>query len=407
MVNRPPLPYPRRAVDEKQVAIFGSTGSIGTATLDVMASLAARDPTWRVTLLSTHSRVELLTEQVDRFRPRYAIVTAPAPFAVPMDLVRRMEAAGAKVIAGAEAAAGAAELAGAKDTGGTVVGAVVGAAGLAGVLAAVRAGKRVALANKESLVVAGGVVMPAAKASGAKILPVDSEHSAVFQAMAAGRRQDIRRVILTASGGPFRTVPAAQMESATVAEALNHPTWKMGGKITIDSATMFNKAFELIEARWLFDLTPEELEVVVHPQSVVHSMAEFVDGSVIAQLSPPDMRLPIQYALTYPDRTACPGPKMDWTKSHTLTFEPADRVKFRALDLATEVMRQGGTLGAVVNAANEVAVAAFLAGRGTFGDICRTVERVAGRHRVVADPDLGELLAADAWARDEAVRGAV
>jgi 1-deoxy-D-xylulose-5-phosphate reductoisomerase len=280
-----------------------------------------------------------------------------------------------------------------------VVAAVVGAAGLPAAIAAVEAKKTLALANKESLVCAGSLLIPLAKKRNVPILPVDSEHSAVFQAMQCGRGREVRRVILTASGGPFRTVPAEKMRKATVAEALDHPTWKMGGKITIDSATMFNKALELIEACWLFDLPPEKVEIVVHPESVVHSMVEFVDGSVIAQLSPPDMRTPIQYALTFPERVNGISRRLDLTQAFQLRFEPPDFDRFPALRLAYEVARKGGTAGVVLNAANEAAVAAFTSGKITFGEISRLVELTIARHDVQPATSLDDLLRADRWAR--------
>ncbi len=244
-----------------------------------------------------------------------------------------------------------------------VLSAIVGAVGLSGTWAALEAGKIVALANKETLVVAGPLVMELARERGATILPVDSEHSAIFQALKAGGRGEVRRVVLTSSGGPFRGKTARELARVTPEDALKHPTWRMGPKITIDSATLMNKALEVIEARWLFGLEPEQVDVVIHPESVVHSFVEFVDGSVIAQLSPPDMRLPIQYALTYPERTAGPSPRVDWTRPFALHFEPPDRETFPALELGFEVMRRGGTAGAALNAANEAAVARFLARR--------------------------------------------
>ena len=280
-----------------------------------------------------------------------------------------------------------------------VVAAVVGAAGLPAALAAVRAGKKLALANKEALVVAGSLLIPEARRRGVAIVPVDSEHSAIFQAMACGRSREVRRVILTASGGPFRNAPREAIHNATPADALNHPTWRMGGKITIDSATMFNKALELIEACWLFDLRPEQVQIVVHPESIIHSMVEFIDGSVIAQLSPPDMRTPIQYALTYPERANGCSRRMDWTKVQSLHFEPPDFEKFPALKLAYQVAEAGGTSGAVLNAANEAAVAAFMAGKIAFGEICRVVELTISQHRIQTSPTLDDLLEADRWAR--------
>jgi len=289
----------------------------------------------------------------------------------------------------------------ARDDVDVVLAAVVGAAGLPAVLAAVRAGKTLALANKESLVVAGSLLVPEARRRRVPILPVDSEHSAIFQAMQCGRLGEVRRVILTASGGPFRNTSADQIERATLEDALKHPTWRMGTKVTIDSATMFNKALELIEACWLFDLPPEKIEVVIHPESVVHSMVEFVDGSVIAQLSPPDMRTPIQYALTYPERRNGRAKVLNIGEKFTLHFEPPDPGRFPALRVAYDVARTGGTAGAVLNAANEAAVAAFAAGQIPFGQISRLVELTIDRHRerLERNPSLSDLLDADRWAR--------
>jgi 1-deoxy-D-xylulose-5-phosphate reductoisomerase len=281
----------------------------------------------------------------------------------------------------------------------TVVHAVVGAAGLSAAIATIEAGKPLALANKESLVCAGSILIPLARKKGVTILPVDSEHSAIFQAMLSGKRSEVRRVILTASGGPFRTASMEQIESATLADALNHPTWKMGGKITIDSATMFNKALELIEACWLFDLPPEQIEIVVHPESVVHSMVEFVDGSVIAQLSPPDMRTPIQYALTYPERLDGNSRRLDLTRSFALRFEPPDFERFPALRMAYDVARKGGTAGVVLNAANEAAVEAFTSHKIRFGEISRLVALTLKCHEVMASPSVDDLFRADSWAR--------
>ena len=278
---------------------------------------------------------------------------------------------------------------------------IVGAAGLLGTWTAVEAGKVVALANKETLVVAGPLVMDLARRRGATILPVDSEHSAIFQCLKAGTAKEVRRVILTSSGGPFRGKTAKEIENVTAEEALKHPTWRMGPKISIDSATLMNKALEVIEARWLFDLKPEQIEVVVHPESVVHSMVEFVDGSVIAQLSPPDMRLPVQLALTYPDRVPGPCPMLDLTKAQTLTFEPPDRETFPALELGFEVMRRGGTAGAALNAANEAAVARFLAGEIRFPDISRACRAALDHHTFDPAPSLDDLWKVDAWARRE------
>ena len=280
--------------------------------------------------------------------------------------------------------------------------AVVGAAGLPAVLAAVRAGKTLALANKESLVVAGSLVMAEARRRGVPVLPVDSEHSAVFQAMQCGSPRQVSRIILTASGGPFRSATREQIETATLADALNHPTWRMGTKVTIDSATMFNKGLEIIEACWLFDMPPEKVEVVIHPESIVHSMVEFVDGSVLAQLSPPDMRTPIQYALTYPERATGLAKRLDLKQAFTLRFEPPDFERFPALKLAYDVAKRGGTSGAVLNAANEVAVEAFASGKIAFGQIPRLVGFALELHLTdgfVGEPSLDDLLSADQWAR--------
>jgi 1-deoxy-D-xylulose-5-phosphate reductoisomerase len=282
-----------------------------------------------------------------------------------------------------------------------VLSAIVGAAGLEGTWAALEAGKTVALANKETLVVAGPLVMELARSRGACLLPVDSEHSAIFQALQAGAHKDVRRVILTSSGGPFRGKSRRELRDVTADEALKHPTWQMGPKITIDSATLMNKALEVIEARWLFGLEPDQIEVVIHPQSVVHSMVEFVDGSVVAQLSPPDMRLPIQYALTYPDRHPCPGPRLDLTRPSTLNFEPPDRETFPCLDLGFEVMRRGGTAGAALNAANEAAVTRFLGGEIGFLDIPRACRAALDSHTFDSHPSLDQLWKVDALARLE------
>ena len=308
----------------KRVAILGSTGSIGCNALDVIENLG---PSHRAVALSAHRQTEKPIEQVRRHGPAAVAVAEAKP---DPGLVDKLRSLGAEVYTGPE---GMEQLVARPDVD-LVLAAVVGAAGLPAVLAAIRAGKTLALANKESLVVAGSLVVPEARRRGVKILPVDSEHSAVFQAMHAGKLGEVRRVILTASGGPFRQTPRERMENATLEDALKHPTWRMGSKVTIDSATMFNKALEIIEACWLFDLPPEKVEVVIHPESVVHSMVEFVDGSMIAQLSPPDMRTPIQYALTYPDRAPGLGRRLDLTQPFALHFEPPNPERFPALRLA-------------------------------------------------------------------------
>ena len=282
-----------------------------------------------------------------------------------------------------------------------VLSAIVGRAGLSGTWAALQAGKTVALANKESLVVGGPLIVQLAARTNAQLLPVDSEHSAIFQALQAGRRHELKRVILTASGGPFRHHTTAQLAQVTVRDALAHPTWNMGKKITIDSATMMNKALEIIEARWLFNLSPDQIAVTIHPQSIVHSMVEYVDGAVIAQLSPPDMRLPIQYALYWPERRPGPTARFDWTQSQQFEFHPPDLDRFDALRLGFEVASMGGSGGAVLNAANEAAVAAFLAGELGFHQIVPLCRTVLEHHTFEAFPSLEQIERLDAWARGE------
>jgi 1-deoxy-D-xylulose-5-phosphate reductoisomerase len=378
----------------KRIAILGSTGSIGRNTLEVIEHLGAD---LRAIALSGHRQLPELLEQVRKHRPAAVAITDGAG---DVNLIEEIRRNVETLYVGPQ---GLVEMV-ARDDVDMVVGAIVGAAGLPAVFAAVQAGKPVALANKESLVIAGSLLIPEARRRNVPILPVDSEHSAVFQAIRCGRREEIRKVILTASGGPFRNASREQIERATLADALNHPTWRMGNKVTIDSATMFNKGLELIEACWLFDLSPDQVEVVVHPESIVHSMVEFVDGSTMAQLSPPDMRTPIQYAITYPDRLPGIGRTMDWRRRVALNFEPPDLERFPALRLAYEVARAGGTSGAVMNAANEVAVEAFTAGKIAFGEISRTVEITIRRHRVQKSPSLDDLLQADRWARAEAAK---
>ena len=376
---------------KKSVAILGATGSIGTGTLDVMRSLG-KD--WQVIGLSAHKKLAEAVQASQAARPRYLAATC-APSAAEFDFSGLP--AGTEVLTGPESLI---QLATCPEVG-TVVAAVVGSAGLLSTLAAAKAGKRLALANKEALVVAGGIVTEALRQSGGELIPVDSEHSAIFQAIQAGSAQQVERIILTASGGPFRTWTKDRLATASVTDALAHPTWQMGRKITIDSATMMNKALEVIEARWLFDIPADRIEVVIHPQSIIHSMVEFVDGSVVAQLSPPDMRLPIQYALTYPDRTTCPCPKMDWTQTQRLEWDPVDLDRFPALRLGWEVAERGGSCGAVVNAANEAAVELFLQGKIRFTDIVAGCRRVLEEHHFDPSASLDELMRLDRWAREE------
>lgn len=376
------------------VAVLGSTGSIGRSTLEVIAAFPDRLTTYAIT---AHSRLADAVEQARRCRPRWLVAASECLAQgfdwsrLPSDTQVMMGEAGVERVA-------------ADPEVDVVVAAIVGSAGLRGTWAALEAGKRVALANKETLVVAGPLVMSLAAARNATIVPVDSEHSAVFQLLAAGRRDQVRQVLLTASGGPFRRYTAAQMREVTVAEALDHPTWDMGPKITVDSATMMNKALEIIEARWLFDLDPDQIRVVIHPQSVVHSLVEFCDGSVAAQMSPPDMRLPIQYALTYPERQPGVAARFDWSQPQQLEFEPPDEERFPALGLGYEVARRGGTSGAVLNAANEAAVQQFLHGRLRFHEIVPAAQAVLQHHHFDPNPTLNDLMRLDAWARQEVSR---
>jgi 1-deoxy-D-xylulose-5-phosphate reductoisomerase len=360
----------------------------------VIAHLPAR---LEVLGLSAHSNWKTLFEQTGRWQPRWVTLTG-ADAARQADL--RLVARSSRVLFGAD---GIATMVSDPDVD-VVVAAVVGAAGLAGTWAALEAGKTVAVANKETLVMAGPLVMDLAARSGGRLLPVDSEHSAIFQAMQAARPGEVERVVLTASGGPFRGMTADELAGVSVADALRHPTWSMGPKITVDSATLMNKALEVIEARWLFGLDPDRIEVIIHPESVIHSFVEFIDGSVLAQLSPPDMRLPVQYALTYPERTAGSARRLNWRELTAWHFEQPDRDTFPALELGYEVARRGGSCGAVLNAANEAAVARFLDGGLPLVGIARVCRDVLRHHHYSPRPSLAELHALDRWARQEVAR---
>lgn len=364
------------------VAVLGSTGSIGTQTLDVIRALGGR---FRVVALAAGRNTDLLYRQVAEFRP--SLVCADA--ALDPDRL-----AGARVVPMAEMASH-------PDVDVAVVG-TTGATGLAPTLAALRAGKAVALANKEVLVMAGGVLTRAAAEGGGEIRPVDSEHSAIWQCLWGEDRGGIARLILTASGGALRDRPLETLDAVTPEEALRHPTWTMGRKVTVDSATLFNKGLETIEARWLFDVPVERIEVVMHRESIVHSLVEFRDGSVKAQLGLPTMRLPIQCALTYPERLPCAVPRLDLAALGSLQFAPPDLARYPCLALAMEAGRRGGTYPAVLAAADEVAVEEFLAGRIRFTDIPRLIERVLAAHSPGPEDDLAALLEADAWARRQA-----
>jgi 1-deoxy-D-xylulose-5-phosphate reductoisomerase len=385
---------PSSEVAPRRVAVLGCTGSIGTSTLSVAEALPDRV---QVVGLVCHSKCQLLAEQCHQFRPRVAVVTDRAAFD---SLDRSAFPAETELKYGDDAVC---ELASGADVD-VVLSAVVGAAGLAGTWAAIDAGKTVALANKESLVVGGPLVTELAAKRNAVLLPVDSEHSAIFQALTGHTAADVERVVLTASGGPFRGRTADELESVSPEQALKHPTWQMGPKITIDSATLMNKALEVIEARWLFNLKASQIDVIVHPESVVHSFVEFADGSVLAQCSPPDMRLPIQYALLYPHRVPGPAKRLNWKELNRWQFEQPDRATFPALELGFEVAARGGTCGAVLNAANEAAVGRFLDRQIGFLDIARCVRAVLGAHDFDPTPTLTTLLRLDGWARQEVAR---
>lgn len=377
----------------KTLCILGSTGSIGQSTLDVASRFSDR---FKVRALAARKSVERLAEQCRRFRPEAAAVFDAEAAAALQRLLG--PGSGVKVLHGEEGYRAAATL----DSVDTVVGAMVGAAGLKPTLAAIEAGKDIALANKETLVVAGTIVMQAAARNGVRILPVDSEHSAIFQCLSGQRRQDLSRILLTASGGPFLRTPASEFAGITPQKALKHPNWQMGSKITVDSATLMNKGLEVIEACHLFNVSAEKIEVVIHPQSIVHSMVAFIDGSVIAQLGIPDMKGAIAFALSYPERLTIGLSAPDFTGIGSLGFERPDLDRFPCLSLAFAAVRQGGTMPAVLNASNEIAVEAFLAGRAGFTDIPAVVEEVMGRAAHVENPGLDALLEADAAAREEA-----
>ncbi len=374
----------------KGLLLVGATGSIGRSTLDVVRALA---PEIRLVGVFAGRSAAELGAIAREFDVKYAGVSDAAS-----ESALRVGAGDARCGSGD---AFLRECIADPDVD-IVLSAATGAAGLPASLAAVEAGKTLALANKESMVLAGPLLLERARETGARILPVDSEHAAVHQALRAGRPSEVCKVILTASGGPFRTWPSERIATATRADALNHPTWNMGPRITIDSATMMNKALELIEARWLFDLKPEQLDVIVHPQSIVHSMVEFVDGSIVAQMGKPDMRVPIQYALTYPERRGPAFCRFEARDFANLSFEEPDRTRFPALDLADEALRRGGTAGAVLNAANEVAVQRFLDGAIPFPAIVETVAEVLGSVDIIDSPDLAAIQAADQAAREEA-----
>jgi len=375
----------------KRLCVLGSTGSIGTQTLDVAASFPEK---FKIIGLSAGSNVELVEKQARQFKPAAVCVSKEEDAKT-----LRAKLPGIEVMHGEDGLRALATMDGCD----TVVTAIVGAAGLKPTVAAIKAKKNVALANKETLVAGGSVVMPLVKKEGVTLMPIDSEHSAIFQCLHGEDARRISRIIITASGGSFRDWTPEQMERATPEQALKHPNWLMGGKITIDSATLMNKGLEVIEAHWLYDVPYEKIEAVIHPQSVIHSLVEFEDTSVMAQLGLPDMRLPIQYALSYPERLPNPFLKrLNLAEVATLTFKKIDEARFPCFRIALDAGKAGGTVPAAMNAANEIAVFAFLQKKIGFMDIPRTVLKVVAAHRAVASPSLEEILAADAWARKEA-----
>jgi 1-deoxy-D-xylulose-5-phosphate reductoisomerase len=371
----------------ENIALLGSTGSIGVQTLD-----AARNLGIRVSALTAYSNIDLLERQAREFTPRMVSVFDKELAA---ELKNRLTGLGIEVLSGPEGNRTAVEIDGVD----TVVTAIVGIAGLLPTIEAIRNGRNVALANKETLVTAGRIVMAEAELRGVTVFPIDSEHSAIYQCLAGNRKQDVERLLLTASGGPFRGKKYHELADVAAAQALEHPTWNMGSKITIDSATLMNKGLEVIEARWLFGFTPEKIRVLVHPQSIIHSMVEYSDGSVMAQLGQPDMRIPIQLALTWPERRPANFSRLDLLKCGPLTFEEPDMETFRCLRLAYDALQAGGTMPVVLNGANEAAVRLFLEGRIGFCDIPRLIEEAMLAHDVNTSPELDDIIETDRWAK--------
>jgi len=376
----------------RSISILGSTGSIGCNTLKVVEHLGDI----RVVAMAAGRNIARFAEQVEQFRPELVAVADEQAIE---ELRGLLNAASPKILHGEEGLIAVAT----HEKTCTLVSATVGAVGFVPTLRAIEAGKRVALANKETLVMAGELMTKAATGSGAEILPVDSEHNAIHQCLRGEKHAEVKRLILTASGGPFRTKTKSEIENATLEEALNHPNWKMGDKITIDSATLMNKGLEVIEAHWLFGFSADQIDVIVHPQSTVHSMVEMIDGSIIAQLGVTDMKHAIQYAITYPDRKPNVLESLDLATLSRLDFEPPDIDKFPCLALAYKALRTGGTMPAVLNAANEVAVKSFLNNKIAFGDIATIVSDTCDAHSAVAADSLEAVLNADAWARERAI----
>ena len=378
---------------QKRLAILGSTGSIGTQALDVVA---AHNDKYRAYALVANSNDRLLETQMEKFRPEIAVLLDSAA----ADSLKRRYRGPVKILAGQEGLLAAAT----HDNVDMVLTAMVGFAGLRPTLAAIEAGKDIALANKETMVAAGELVTKLAEEKGVAILPVDSEHSAIFQCLNGEKRAAIKKIILTASGGPFRGYSKKELENVTVEDCLKHPNWTMGKKITIDSASLVNKGLEVIEAKWLFDVDYDKIDVVIHPQSIIHSMVEFIDGAVMAQLGKPDMRVPIQYAFSFPDRLKSEGPQLDLTSLAGLTFFRPDHDVFPSLSFAYNAGKTGGTMPCVFNAANEAAVNAFLSGNISFLDIFLIIEQTMKYHQVINKPILADLFAADEWARSYAAK---
>ena len=375
----------------KKVVLLGCTGSIGTSSVKVVNDLSDR---LQVVGLGAGNNVKLLMEQTRSLHPKAVSIQSEEH----AELLRKELGSSTEVYCGEEGLIKLATLPEAD----IVLISIIGTTGLKPALAAIRAGKDIALASKEVLVVAGEIVMSEAKKYGVNVLTVDSEHSAIFQCLEGRKPESVRRLILTASGGPFRKTPKSEFANITLEKALKHPSWSMGRKITLDSATLFNKGLEMIEARWLFNMSIEKVSVLVHPQSIVHSMVEFVDGSILAQLSTPDMCLPIQYALTWPERVQSTRVQTDFAAIGTLTFENPDEERFPALRLAREAGLKGGTLPCVLNAANEIAVESFINNKMRFDQISTLVEEVMSAHQRIDHPTLDQLLEADHWARDNA-----
>lgn len=371
----------------KKIAILGSTGSIGTQTLDVVRE---HSDELQVVALAAGTNKERLKEQIKEFHPKLVSLSDEKKA---QELKEELAGEQVEVVCGME---GLIEVAGA-DSADVVVTAVVGMMGILPTMEAIKKGKDIALANKETLVTAGHLIIPMAKEYGVSILPVDSEHSAIFQSLQGEPKAALDKILLTASGGPFRGKSAEFLETVTLEDALNHPNWSMGPKITIDSSTMVNKGLEVMEAKWLFGVDYSQIEVVIQPQSIIHSMVQYVDGAIIAQLGTPDMRVPIEYALFYPERRSLSGDRLDFSKLSQITFEKPDYKVFRGLSLAIEAGKTGGTMPTVFNAANERAVAKFLKGEIKYTDIVRSIEKCMDAHKVSAHPDLEEILATEQW----------